>query len=164
MQARNILSQLRTNLIWILTVNIALVILYLSVSHKIHSSDIDDHINNNKNQQTKTKTQNNWTVKSRNKPEIYTDNVVSSDCTGLVFPAHLTPEVTWRPVDKEQSAYAFSVYYLKEESKLVIIGAKVKDYTSYYCQFWYHIPTNHSYSMIQEQARVIVLPEGHGKR
>ncbi|XP_060567228.1 uncharacterized protein LOC132726006 [Ruditapes philippinarum] len=163
-EAHNMSSKIRTNLIWILIVNIALVILYMSVSNKIHPSDFEKSLHHETYNNKGIIHESNQTVNRRIKPETYPDKVVSGDCTGLLFPAHLSPEVTWRPVNTENSAYVFSMYHLKEKSKLVIIGAKVKDYATYYCQMWYSLTTNRTYHMVQNPARAAALPEGHGKR
>ncbi|XP_045194659.2 uncharacterized protein LOC123550295 [Mercenaria mercenaria] len=155
---------LKTNLLWIIIVNVALVVLYLSVSHKIHSSDInnsaysnDVHIDQFKYNSTEL------LVNSKNKTEVQLEKVISGDCKGLLFPVHLSLEVRWRPVNKNQTAFVFSVYSMKDKRKLVIIGAKIKDHSTYYCQLWYRKDKYRSFNMEQRTARVIVLPEGHGK-
>lgn len=151
---------IRTNLLWIVVVNLGLIVLYVSVSYRLHTSDT---INSQYRSVHINPFQYIPSDSSAQILNVSTINVLSSDCPGLPFPVFSTPKETWHQVDGNRSAFVYSVYSVENLRKIIVIGAKKRNNLVYNCQLWYKENNDDSFIMKQWDAKSIVLPEGHSK-
>ncbi|XP_060567205.1 uncharacterized protein LOC132725993 [Ruditapes philippinarum] len=87
----------------------------------------------------------------------------NGECNGTKFQYEHIDDTSWFPVDKGNSMFVFSAYYIKARRKVFIIGAKQKSTQRCICQFWYPYGSKGNMRMTEHPALSKMRSEGKSK-